>query len=128
MAFFGDFVDTEDHAVNAVKAAVEMQRKAPEAKNELGFDLVVRIGIHTGEVTIGNIGSSEHLDYTVIGKNVNLAKRLESACEPGRILISDSTYEMIREKIDVDAPREVSLKGFTAPVRVRSVVRLKDSV
>jgi len=127
LAFFGDFVDTDEHAVDAVKAAIEMQRKAPEVREQLGFDLTIRIGIHTGDVTIGNIGSYEHLDYTVIGKNVNLAKRLESACDPGKILISDSTYEMIRDKIDVADLREVSLKGFTLPVKVCSVLGLRDS-
>ncbi|MBN2119546.1 MAG: adenylate/guanylate cyclase domain-containing protein [Candidatus Omnitrophica bacterium] len=125
LAFFGDFMDTDEHAIDAVKAALKMQEKLPKLREHLNFDLVIRIGIHAGYVTVGNIGSYEHLDYTVVGKNVNLAKRLESACEPGKILISDFTYQMVRDKIVAENLYEVSLKGFVEPVKVCSVVGLR---
>ena len=125
LAYFGDFTDKYDHAVDAVNAALEMQEKAPGLKDRLGINLIIRIGINTGYVTVGNIGSDAHLDYTVIGKNVNLAQRLESICEPGKIVISDSTYQMLKGKIDVSDFREVSLKGFARPVKVYSVEGLK---
>jgi class 3 adenylate cyclase len=124
LAFFGDFTDT-NHAADAVSAALEMQEKVPKLKEHLGFDLVIRIGIHTGYVTVGNIGSDQHLDYTVIGKNVNLAQRLESTCDPGKILISDSTYQMIKDKVEIADSREVSLKGFARPIKVCSILKLK---
>lgn len=127
LAYFGNFSDKDDYAMDAVKAAVEIQEKAPKLQERLGINLIIRIGINTGYITVGNIGSDAHLDYTVIGKNVNLAQRLESSCEPGKILISDSTYQMVKDKINVTGFREISLKGFARPVKVYEVAGLKSN-
>jgi adenylate cyclase len=128
LAFFGDFTDSDSHAGDAVRAAIEMQGKVPDLKKRLGFDFQIRIGIHTGEVTVGNVGSREHLDYTVIGSNVNLAQRLESNCEPGRVMISDVTYQMVKDAIEITDAREIPVKGFAKPVKVCTVLGLKDTV
>jgi adenylate cyclase len=125
LAFFGDFTDSDTHAYDAVRAAIEMQKKVPYLQKRLGFDFEIRIGVHTGSVTVGNIGSREHLDYTVIGRNVNLAQRLEANCEPGKILISDSTYEIIKDAVEITDSREIPLKGFTEAVKVCTVGGLK---
>ncbi|MCK4882279.1 MAG: adenylate/guanylate cyclase domain-containing protein [Candidatus Omnitrophica bacterium] len=125
LAFFGDFTDNEEHALNAVRAAIEMQQRISQLRSRLNFDLIVRIGINTGYVTVGNIGSSEHLEYTVIGKNVNLAQRLEASCDPEKILISEFTYQMVKDRIDVTDEREISLKGFARLVKVFTVLGLK---
>ncbi len=126
LAFFGDFSDEETHAGDAVRAGIEMQSRIPELKKRLGFDFEIRIGIHTGYVTVGNIGSREHLDYTVIGSNVNLAQRLEANCEPGKVLISDATYQMVRDAVEITAVREIPLKGFSKLVKVYTVLGLKN--
>jgi class 3 adenylate cyclase len=102
-----------------------MQKKIPELNKSLGFDFQIRIGVHTGPVDVGNIGSTEHLDYTVIGSNVNLAQRLEANCEPGKVLISDATYQMVRDRIEILDTREIALKGFANKVKVHTV---KDNI
>ena len=125
LAFFGDFTDSDTHAYDAVRAAIEMQKKIPDLQKKLGFDFQIRIGVHTGPVDVGNIGSAEHLDYTVIGRNVNLAQRLEANCEPGKILISDVTYQMVKDSVEITDTREIPLKGFVNTVKVCTVRGLK---
>ncbi|MFA5117433.1 MAG: adenylate/guanylate cyclase domain-containing protein [Candidatus Omnitrophota bacterium] len=125
LAFFGDFTDSGTHAYDAVRAAIEMQMRVPALQKCLGFDFQIRIGVHTGPVDVGNIGSREHLDYTVIGRNVNLAQRLEANCEPGEVLISDDTYQIVKDKVEISDTREIPLKGFVNPVRVCTVIGLK---
>ncbi len=127
LAFFGDFTDSDTHALDAVRAALEMQQRVPGLRKRLGYDLQVRIGVHTGPVDVGNIGSAEHLDYTVIGRNVNLAQRLEANCEPGKVLISDATYQMVKDKVEVEDAREIALKGFAEAVKVCTVRALKQT-
>jgi adenylate cyclase len=125
LAFFGDFTDSDTHAHDAVLAAIEMQKRIPDLQKSLGFDFQIRIGVHTGPVDVGNIGSREHLDYTVIGRNVNLAQRLEANCEPGKVLISDATYQMVKDKVEISDAREIPLKGFVDKVKVCTVRGLK---
>lgn len=125
LAFFGDFTDSDTHAYDAVRAAIEMQKRIPDLQKRLGFDFQIRIGVHTGLVDVGNIGSREHLDYTVIGRNVNLTQRLEANCEPGKILISDATYQMVRKNVEITDTREIPLKGFVNRVKVCTARGLK---
>jgi adenylate cyclase len=125
LAFFGDFTDSDTHAYDAVRAAIEMQKRIPDLQKSLGFYFQIRIGVHTGPVDVGNIGSREHLDYTVIGRNVNLAQRLEANCEPGEILISDVTHQMVKDDIETTDMREMTLKGFVNTVKVCTVRGLK---
>jgi adenylate cyclase len=121
MIFFGDPEPVPDHAVRAVRAAVEMQKKARElgAKwaGEGGFPLGVRIGINTGEVVVGNMGSSRRLSYTVLGSAVNLAKRLESNAPVGGILISRRTRDLVSPLVDTHLFGEIQVKGVQTPVR-----------
>jgi len=70
---------------------------------------------------VGNIGSAEHLDYTVIGRNANLAQRLEANCEPGKILISEDTYRLVKGRVEVSDTRDIPLKGFAHTVKVHTV-------
>jgi len=121
LAYFGDFTDSDTHAYDAVSAAIEMQKRIPGLQKRLGFDFQIRIGVHTGPVDVGNIGSTEHLDYTVIGRNVNLAQRLEANCEPGKVLISDATYQLVKERVDIADTREIPLKGFAERVKVHTI-------
>ncbi|MFA6217851.1 MAG: adenylate/guanylate cyclase domain-containing protein [Candidatus Omnitrophota bacterium] len=125
LAFFGDFSDSDTHAYDAVRAAIEMQKKVPDLRKSLGIDFQIRIGVHTGPVDVGNIGSREHLDYTVIGSNVNLAQRLEANCEPGKVLISEATYQMVKDIVEITDMREIPLKGFANTVKVCTVQGLK---
>ncbi|HYA40771.1 MAG TPA: adenylate/guanylate cyclase domain-containing protein, partial [Syntrophobacteraceae bacterium] len=126
MVFFGDPEPAPDHALRSVRAAIEMQKKARELSakwaGEGGFPLHVRIGINTGEVVVGNMGSSRRLSYTVLGSAVNLAKRLESSAPVGGILISQSTCDLISPFVSTRLFGEIQVKGLQAPVRTYEVI------
>ncbi len=105
MAVFGAPVSRSNDTERAVFAALEMQEKIKifnsnrQSKNE--GPLEIGVGINTGEVVAGNIGSKKRMDYTVIGDVVNFADRVQSQSKAGEILISDSTYRKVRNKIAV---------------------------
>ncbi|MGA2401951.1 MAG: adenylate/guanylate cyclase domain-containing protein [Syntrophobacteraceae bacterium] len=125
MVFFGDPEPTPDHALRSVQAAIEMQKKARELSakwaREGGFPVRIRIGINTGEVVVGNMGSSRRLSYTVLGSAVNLAKRLESRAPVDGILISQRTRDLIAPFISTRLFGEIQVKGVEGPVRVYEV-------
>ncbi len=130
MAVFGAPVSKPDDAVNAVRAAVRMR----EGLLLLNERLVARgvppirtgIGIHTGDVVAGNIGSEKRMEYTVIGDAVNVASRLESNTkELGvDVLISKDTYDVTSSEIDARPVREITVKGRNQPVMTYEVVGL----
>jgi adenylate cyclase len=126
MVFFGDPLTQEDHALRAVKSAVEMQLKTRELRRmwetEGGMPIRIRVGINTGEVVVGNMGSSRRLDYTTIGANVNLAQRLESGAPVGGILITKTVCDKVKDEIEVRASGTIEAKGFSEPVEVFEVV------
>ena len=84
------------------------------------------MGIHTSICTVGNFGSQDRLDYTVIGNGVNLASRLESSSEANKILISEDTYLLVKEEFDTKERDTISVKGFSYPVKTFEVVGRKE--
>ncbi|MCJ7596243.1 MAG: adenylate/guanylate cyclase domain-containing protein, partial [Desulfobacterales bacterium] len=115
LIFFGDPIPMENHAERAVMMAVDMQRKVAQLKDgwlQYGNELGIGIGINTGYMTIGNIGSDTHKDYTVIGNQVNIAARLESLAKPGQILISHRTYTRVKDIVEVEMLGEIQVKGI----------------
>jgi class 3 adenylate cyclase len=129
MAVYGAPIDYPDHAERAVLAAVEMSEKMKELqakwRDEGKKEVNIGIGINTGEVVVGNIGSNERMEYTAIGDNVNLTQRLESVAEKGQILISAATYEKVKHKIDAVMLDPIKVKGKTDKVLAYSVTGLK---
>jgi adenylate cyclase len=105
-AFFGDPEPQEDHALRGVRCAVEMRGRAADVVQSWARDgrpaLQVGIGVHTGYVTVGNVGSLQRMEYTVIGRNVDQAARLARA-EPGRILVSPRTRALTAEAVTYEA-------------------------
>ncbi len=128
MVFFGDpeFTSDEDHALRCVRMAQEMIERLKDLQDEwidrgVTSPFRVRIGINTGYCTVGNFGSENRMDYTIIGNQVNLASRLQSHAGPGQILISQSTYALVKEKIPCVDRGEFAIKGFEHPVRAYEV-------
>ena len=99
MAFYGAPVSGEDDAQRALDSAIEMQRRFQELCQETGEDLNslgLGVGLHSGEVVVGNIGSEKVMDYTVVGYVVNVAKRLQEIAQGGQILFSEATYQQVK--------------------------------
>jgi class 3 adenylate cyclase len=103
MAFFGAPLVREDDTANAVHCALVMQERLKSITfvKFPDFRLHMGIGINTGTVIVGNVGSERRADYTVIGNEVNVAQRFESNAGPGQVLITGSTYERVKGAIEV---------------------------
>ena len=129
MAFFGAPLIMPDHAERAVAAALRMQELLAERNSYVddGQSLAMRIGINSGHVVVGDIGSPERKDYTVIGDVVNTASRLESfVAQPGQVVIGESTREKLGTRFECRALEEVTLKGKQQTVRPYLVVERLD--
>jgi len=106
----------------AVSCAAEIVRKTRELNQNNEKPIGIGIGINTGQVVLGNMGSSSRLDYTVIGANVNLGARLCSAAKPGQILITDSTRKHLPETFRINPLEPVQFKGFSEAIQVYEVL------
>jgi len=125
MAVFGAPMEREDDAERAILAAKEMKRQlAVMMTSQEGirkkFD--IRIGINTGRVVAGNIGSPRRLDYTVIGDPVNIASRLESIAKPNQILIGEETYRAVKGKFKINKIGPKKVKGKKTEIMVYEVM------
>lgn len=127
MAFWNAPVETKNHEYLAVKSALEMMEELERLKekwqSEGKMAIDIGIGINTGEVIVGNIGSQSIKDYTIIGDNVNITSRLEGLNKECKthILISESTYERIKDKVDCNYLISKQLKGKNKSIRVYEV-------
>jgi class 3 adenylate cyclase/CHASE3 domain sensor protein len=127
LAFFGDPIPFEDHAERAVATALEMRSRLRGIRSRwmerLHEELNVGIGISTGYVTVGNIGSDTRTEYTVIGNHVNLASGLAETAGPNQILATERTIAAVRGKVETVAVDEASLEDVNRPVRIFEVIR-----
>jgi len=125
MAIFNAPLSLEDHEFYAVKTAWEMKVKGEELAEELYArytkDIRFGIGINTGDAIVGNIGSKSRMDYTAIGDAVNVSARLESNAKPGQILISEATYEKVKERILATSLGLIAVKGKQMEINVFQV-------
>ena len=129
LVFFGDpeTRGVAEDAVACVRMALEMREAIGELNREWlakgirqGFE--VRMGISTGFSTVGNFGSDERMDYTIIGKQVNLANRLQAAAQPGEILIGQETWLLVRDVFLCVAKEPVQVKGFERAIQTYAVI------
>jgi len=125
MALFGAPTATPEDASNALNAAVAMQRRVlginMELMNEGLSEIGVGIGLHTGEVTVGYIGSERRSEYTAIGDAVNTASRLESNAKGGDILISDATAKAAHSRYKLEPREPIMVKNRQQPVALWEV-------
>lgn len=112
MVFFGDPISSGVEA-DALKA-IEMAREMIAESRKTGID--IRVGINTGMCTVGNFGSEDRMDYTIVGRDVNLAQRLESNGQPCRILISEATRDLVKEKVSCTRHEPIEMKGIEREV------------
>src|SRR6201993_4749284 len=119
MAVFGAPVALEDHAFRACLAALgiqeEAERLAVEVQRHDRVDLGLRVGLNSGEVIAGEIGSS-HLGYTAVGEQVGMAQRMESVAPPGGVMLSASTARLVENSAMLGQPEVVQIKGADQPV------------
>jgi adenylate cyclase len=134
MAFWGAPLPQEDHALRACRAALDNQTRLAELRQEfmkMGLPPVhARIGINTGEMIIGNMGSNQRFDFTVIGDSVNLASRLEGVGKEygTRIIISEDTYRQAADGLEVRELDLIRVKGKEMPVRIYELLAKKGAL
>ena len=138
MLFFGDPTSKgeREDARSCVEMALKMQEKMIELRENwrnIGFanPFEIRIGINTGYCNVGNFGSDQRLTYTIIGGEVNVAARLESAGDAGGILMSYETYANAKDMIEVEEKKSIKMKGINREIKVYSVlgrnkIKLRD--
>ena len=130
MAIFGEPIQDINHPQNAVKCAYEMHKKVEYLREKWLYEgkpkIEIGVGINTGEVFIGNIGSETRMEYTVIGDTVNLASRIESYNKVYKtnLLVSSSTYEAIADIADVIKISEVQIRGKAKKMNIYEVLRI----
>jgi adenylate cyclase len=131
LVFFGAPLQAEDDAERAVACAIEMQgamERVNETQRSLNLpELAMGIGINTGEVVVGNIGSERRAAYGAVGSPINIAYRIEAFTVGGQILISPSTYEKVQSDVKVTATRQVQFKGIDHPVNIYDVIGLSGA-
>ena len=129
MAVFGAPVALEDHAVRACLAALDVQDEAKRLAEEVqrcdGADLRLRIGLNSGQVIAGEIGSGA-LGYTAIGEQVGMAQRMESIAAPGGVMLSASTARLVDGVATLAEPELVQIKGADKPVAAQRLVGMEE--
>jgi adenylate cyclase len=134
IAFFGEPVPYQDHALRALRASMDMRKALKDLikkweKEGRPNQIEMGIGINSGEVFVGLLGSAERINYTIIGDNANLASRLQDLTKTYAwpILISESTYQQVKDEFDAELADAVVVKGKTKPVNVYKVIGSKGA-
>lgn len=135
MVFFGDpkTQGAKKDTLACVAMALEMRKHMKVLRQKwraqgVQTPLEIRMGINTGYCTVGNFGTESRMDYTIIGREVNMASRLESAAESGEILLSHEAYALIQDKIICREKGMISAKGFSRPVPVYEAVDFRHNL
>jgi class 3 adenylate cyclase len=126
MAFFGDPLAQSDHALRAVRTGIEMQqtvrglraRWEPEGR----MPIHIRVGINSGEVVVGDMGSRRIMAYTAIGSNVNLGSRLESKAPVDGVLVSAPVYNAVKDAVATRFAGKITAKGISEDFETYEVI------
>src|SRR5271155_1315148 len=129
MAVFGAPVALEDHAIRACLAALgvheEAKRLGVDVRDRDGVELQLRVGLNSGEVIAGEIGSGP-FGYTAVGEQVGMAQRMESVAPPGGVMLSASTARLVEGATTLSEPELVQIKGADKPVPARRLLGMGD--
>jgi adenylate cyclase len=129
MALFGAPMALEDHAVLACRAALGIQKEcallAAEVSDRDGLDLALRVGLNSGQVIAGEVGSTS-LGYTTIGEQVGMAQRMESVAPPGGVILSQSTARLVDGVAALDEPEFVHIKGADEPIAAQRLLGMGE--
>ncbi len=135
LIFFGDpeTKGVKEDALACVRMAIAMRERLRDLEQiwrDSGIEkpLRVRMGIHTGYCTVGNFGSEDRMDYTIVGGTVNTASRLETSAVPGEILISYETFAHVQDEILCEEHSKIEVKGIAYPLTTYQVVALRESL
>jgi adenylate cyclase len=130
MALFGAPFPQPDHALRAVRVGLEMQEAhqgVMETWRAQGVEAApIGIGIATGEMIVGEMGSAQRSDYTVIGRAANLGARICAVAKAGQVLISQATHDLVRERVEVTPINDLDLKGLSNDVTAYHVTRILE--
>jgi class 3 adenylate cyclase len=122
VAFFGAKVANEDDPEHAVLAALAMQEAlkpyAAELEKKENVHLEMRVGVSTGEVIVANVGDAQYSEDTAMGEALTVAARMEASAEPGTVLVSETTYRLVRSLFDWQPLGELNVKGISHPIKV----------
>ncbi|MDX2227050.1 MAG: adenylate/guanylate cyclase domain-containing protein [Verrucomicrobiae bacterium] len=134
MAFWSAPREQPDHALRAVRAAMQMQRELSRLrekwKSEGKPELKMGVGINTGPMLVGNMGSSQLMSYTIIGDAVNLGARVEGLTRKydTDIVITETTFDQVKDQLECELLEEVTVKGKAKPIKVYKVIRERGHV
>ncbi len=134
VAFFGEPVVHEDHALRAVRTAAEMHKALADLHQLWGkqgrpFRIEIGIGVNSGEVFVGLLGSAQRINYTIIGDNANLASRLQDLTKTYQwpILISGSTYDQVKDEFEAELADSVIVKGRSESIKVYKLMGRRNA-
>jgi class 3 adenylate cyclase len=129
LAFFGAPIAHEDDPARAVLAGLDivtaMQSFCGQIQQQYGIDFNVRVGINTGLVVVGAVGSDLRMEYTAIGDAINLAARMEQTAAPGTVQISQDTYKLVKAMFQFEDLGGIEVKGRNAPIQAYRVLGRK---
>ena len=135
MIFFGDPTSegTKTDAQKCVAMAIAMRKHMKVLQQKwrsqgIKSPLQIRMGINTGYCTVGNFGAEQRMDYTIVGKEVNLASRLEGLAEAGEILLSYETFSLIKDTVMCRDKGEIQVKGFSRSLPIYQVVGFRKEL
>jgi class 3 adenylate cyclase/tetratricopeptide (TPR) repeat protein len=131
MAIFGAPLAHEDHALRACYAALRMQKAvqtyADELRRRQGVPVQIRVGLNSGEVVVGSVGSDFRVEYTAVGPNTHLAARMEQIAQPGTTLVTAATLRLVEGLVEVKSLGPVPVKGLTEPMEVFELIGIGET-
>ena len=131
LAFFGAPLSHEDDPQRAVLAGLDIVNGIAVYRKEVerrwGIDFNVRVGINTGLVVVGNVGSDQRTEYTAMGDAINIAARMEQTAEPGTVRIAEGTYRVVSTAFEVEEIGGVDVKGKSEPINAYRVLAYRGA-